>query len=96
MTQRRRQVDHSTSSKNKNESNSPIESKRHRPSAKMRSSRFYLRYGLILIVVALLYLAVDQLIIPFLFVEKTNVPLDLPKLVSTDSMAAERFWGTYR
>lgn len=35
-----------------------------------------------------------QILFAFVFVEHTNVPINVPKLVSsTDS---DRFWGTYR
>lgn len=32
----------------------------------------------------------------FLYVEHTNRPTNIPKLVNVNEAAAERFWGTYR
>lgn len=46
-------------------------------------------------IIGLIILASSYLILTrFLFVEYTNVPINLPKLVNNS--ISERFWGTYR
>lgn len=54
------------------------------------SGRFLSKLICLIIILASLYLILTR----FLFVEYTNVPINLPKLVN-DSIS-ERFWGTYR
>ena len=96
MTQRRRQVDQQSSAKSQNDSKSPPEIKRHRSSLKIKSSSRYLKYVLFLILIYLFYLGTNHLLIPILFTEQTNEPLNVPKLVDQEQSAPERFWGTYR
>lgn len=54
--------------------------------------RYVLLLSLCLIGLIILY----KIFMGYVFVENTNVPINLPKLVNADEKAPDRFWGTYR
>ena len=66
--------------------------RRYLPNSPFRVST----YSLLCLLAALFSWGLYQRFWPMLYVEHTNIPVNLPKLVDSDHSQAERFWGTYR
>jgi hypothetical protein len=54
----------------------------------------YLLKPIYLIIGLAVLFGLYKIFIGFIYVEHTNIPIDLPKLVN--NTISERFWGTYR
>jgi hypothetical protein len=57
-------------------------------------NKFSLRSSIYLIISLTVLFSLYKILIGFISIEYTNVPIDLPKLVN--ETIPERFWGTYR
>ncbi len=97
LTQRRRPVVNERKT-NENIISATKKRKQHRDTSSrfnylfMKNKRLFIYFILSVIVLFSLY----KILIGFIFVEYTNVPINLPKLVNADATKSERFWGTYR
>lgn len=59
-----------------------------------RNISFYFKYLIYLVISLGILFGLYQISIGFIYVEYTNVPIKIPKLVN--QTVPERFWGTYR
>ena len=93
LTQRRRPVNNERKT-NENIISATKKRKQHRDTSShfMKNKRLFIYFILGVIGLFSLY----KILIGFIFVEYTNIPINLPKLVNANATKSERFWGTYR
>ena len=58
--------------------------------------KYPMRILIYFVIMLLVPFSLYKILIGFIDVEYTNIPINLPKLVNVNDVVPERFWGTYR
>jgi hypothetical protein len=106
-TQRRRHVDKkhllNTHNEHANENIPEAAKKRkqhHHNSShfkqRLTKMKFPIRLSIVFITGLVVLFTLYKFLIGTIYVEYTNIPINLPKLINVNESISERFWGTYR